>query len=316
MASLSKAQKAALEYLYNMESTTFTQWDNANKKKPYDKLVEYGYAKSAYISGKKPGDGYSTEYALTPAGEQLARALFDSTPDPEPTSEPIAETPVSDSPCNASRHFAYVWKNKYGYGWSILEAYKVSMYGCGGGDLFDTAEQAKQDIRERFEGVKILSQKAVRAEKECRATIFESQHGRPPYPNEWETIKASVVTPSSVVAESAQADPVASKPVSGVQWLTRDDLKVPEHRYFVQQMYPVVLNYELRFADINGHALQATSTGQIKAKRGSQVSSIMNMQKRATAKPTVAKREPLRETVLQIVSRIQTPLTSQTRRVA
>lgn len=153
--------------------------------------------------------------------------------------------------------------------------------------------------------------------------LIESRNGRDWYYENVTRHKAGDVVEIMGIQHEVQANgilrqlPPVSKPVSGVRWLRRDDLKVPEHRYFVQQMYPVVLNYELRFADINGHALQAPSTGQIKAKRGSQVC-LPNMQRRNAPAPVkVAKREPLRETVMSIVSRIQTPLAPQTeRRVA
>jgi hypothetical protein len=131
--------------------------------------------------------------------------------------------------------------------------------------------------------------------------------------------------PSPVVAEPETPAPVASKPVRGVTWLRREDLikAIPYNitfRYWQQQTVWLDLwilgFYSIEAIGLRNMGRKGAQKPRQRVSKSVQVRSIMNMQKRRVVKPTVAKREPLRETVMSIVSRIQTPLTGQVRRVA
>jgi hypothetical protein len=84
MVKLTKAQTSAIEYLYNVESKSFPHLWRGSEIKPYDKLVEYGYATVKFITTKRYD--FRTEYTLTEAGQALADGLF-GTPYPDPTSK-------------------------------------------------------------------------------------------------------------------------------------------------------------------------------------------------------------------------------------
>lgn len=125
----------------------------------------------------------------------------------------------------------------------------------------------------------------------------------------------------AVVAETATAED-APQPVSRVQWLTREDLHPYLNVQFSFGVQRVSIPQPTRyFNERIGYTYlqdreEAPQKPRSAIKRGSQGRTPMNMQKRLKSTPVA--RQPLqaRETVLEIVSRVLTPLTSQTRRVA
>ncbi len=95
-SGLTAAQERELEFLYSTILRTFTQPYNKTSVKVYEALVDMGYAKC------ERGMGIMI-YTLTSEGLQLARALFDSTPDPdnsEPITEDMAQAAIDDCVMN------------------------------------------------------------------------------------------------------------------------------------------------------------------------------------------------------------------------